>query len=527
MIFAALAAAGALAAVLASASAQGSSTSSFDAIFDDARGLIGGQLVKVAGAQAGSIQRVVVVREGSGANTSFKAKIEGSIDSKFMPFRTNATCTIRPQGLIAENYVDCDPGSPPAPVLRGTHGQPPTVPVQNTTEPVSLLDLFNIFNVPTRERFALIINELGIGTAGEGQNFNDVLYRVNPALKLADQVIGILASQRAQLATLIDSTNTIAQEGATHTGAVQSFLDQAAALSSTTAAHRSNLELAIKRLPGLLAAAQPSLQQLDVVARDGTPLVKQIHASVPYLNRVNTDLAPFVQAARPGLARLAVALDQAIPAIRDVTPVVQQLQDYTQRSLPKTELSGQLFTSLQQAGFLENFLGIIYYVGASISRFDATSHLLDFSILNVQNGACTAYATTPVAGCGANYGSAPASVSTSSSTAGAGQQAAPSDKAKASRKSQPTTGTAAAPSHTSSASGESSSATSSNITSSPASPKAPSSDKTAQGTAGATGALSQLQSVLSAASSTGGQSPPAASTPGGSTLQALMNYLLR
>jgi ABC-type transporter Mla subunit MlaD len=432
-IFLAFAAAGGLATVLLSASAQGSSSSAliarasaqgsssstFAVVFDDARGLVAGQLVKVAGAQAGTITNVSVVKEGSGGSTSFKAKIEGSVDSKFMPFHANATCTIRPQGLIAENYLECDPGSPPAPALQSKGGQPPTVPVQNTTEPVSLLDLFNIFNAPTRERFALILNELGIGTAGEGQNLNDILYRANPALKLADQVIGILTRQSAQLRTLIDATNTIAHEGATHTGAVQSFLAQAAALSSTTAAHRSNLELAINRLPRLLAVAQPSLAQLDVVAREGTPLVQQIGVAAPYLNKVSRDLGPFVAQAKPGLAKLSTALTQAIPAIKHATPLVAALGSYSTRSLAKTQQSGRLFTSLQHAGFLENFLGIIYYVGASVARFDQTSHLLDFAIENIQNGACTQYATTPVPGCGANYGSAPASAARPAATPGA------------------------------------------------------------------------------------------------------------
>ncbi len=416
-IFLALAAAGALAAVLQSASAQGSSTATFAVVFDDARGLVAGQLVKVAGAQAGTIKNVTVVKQGSGGSTSFKAKVEGTIDSKFMPLHANATCTIRPQGLIAENYLECDPGSPPSPSLESKGGQPPTVPVQNTTEPVNLLDLFNIFNAPTRERFALILNELGIGTAGEGQNFNDILYRANPALKLAKQVIGILTRQSAQLQTLIDATNTIVQEGANHTGAVQSFLDQAAAISSTTAAHRSNLQLAINRLPRLLAVAQPSLAQLDVVAREGTPLVQQLGVAAPYLNKVSTDFGPFVRQARPGLAKLSVALTKAIPAIKHATPVVAALNSYTSRSLAKTKLSGKLFTSLQHAGFIENFLGIVYYVGASIARFDQTSHLLDFAIENIQNGACIPYATTPVQGCGANYGSAPASAARSASAA--------------------------------------------------------------------------------------------------------------
>jgi ABC-type transporter Mla subunit MlaD len=437
-IAAAFVVAAAIVAVLLSTSAQGSSTATFDVIFDDARGLIAGQLVKVAGAKAGSIQKVTVAKQGSGANTSYKARIEASIQSQFMPFRANATCTIRPEGLIAENYIDCDPGSPPAPVLRSVGGHPPTVPVQNTTEPVSLLDLFNIFNVPTRERFAMIINELGIGTAGRGQDFNDILYRANPALRLARQVIGILASQKTELAALVDATNTIAQQAATHTGAVQSFLDQASTLASTTAQHRSNLELAVQRLPGLLAAAQPSLQQLDVVAREGTPLVQQLGVAAPYLNQASLDLGPFVAAAKPGLAKLSTALTKAIPAVKHTTPLTKALRNYTTASMAKTKLSGRLFTSLQQAGFGENFLGIVYYVASSLARFDATSHMLSFATVNLSN--CINYATTPVPGCSANYGAASSSA-VARSARGAGTRARqPSSVGSSSRASAPATG---------------------------------------------------------------------------------------
>ncbi len=46
----------------------------------------------------------------------------------------------------------------------------------------------------------MIIDELGIGTAARGQDFNDILRRANPALALARQAISILDRQRAQLA---------------------------------------------------------------------------------------------------------------------------------------------------------------------------------------------------------------------------------------------------------------------------------------------------------------------------------------
>jgi ABC-type transporter Mla subunit MlaD len=395
-----LVAAGVFAALALGSQGRAGSSARFDVIFDNARGLVGGQLVKIAGARAGTIQNVVVTSD-------FKARIEATVDGRFMPFHQNATCAIRPEGLIAENYLDCDPGTADSPPLRASGGHPPTVPVTHTTEPVGLLDLFNIFNLPTRERFMLIIDELGTGTSGRGQDLNDILLRANPTLQAARNAIGILARQRAQLQTIVDATNTIAAQGASHTADLQSFLDRASALTALTAAHGSSISQAVNRLPGLLAQAQPALQQLDVVAAQGTPLVQQIHAAVPSLNRLASDLGPFAAAANPGLARLSTALSHAIPAIRDSTPLIRTLRSYADRSLSGTKVTGELFTNLQQHGFAENFLSVAYYIGASLSRFDATSHMLSLLLIGADNAMCGNYATKPVRGCSAHYGSRP------------------------------------------------------------------------------------------------------------------------
>ncbi len=57
---------------------------------------------------------------------------------------------------------------------------------------------------------------------------------------------------------------------------------------------------------------------------------------------------------------------------------------------------------------MEEFLSVAYYMGTSLSRFDSTSHLLPLLLMAPHNGACGRYATKPVAGCGAHYGSRPA-----------------------------------------------------------------------------------------------------------------------
>jgi ABC-type transporter Mla subunit MlaD len=499
-------------AAIAGSRAEGSSSARFDVIFDDARGLIGGQLVKVAGARAGTIQNVTVTPR-------FKARVEATIDSRFVPFHQDATCTIRPEGLIAENYIDCDPGTADSPVLRSVGGQPPTVPVTHTTEPVSLLDLFNIFNAPTRERFTVLVNELGIGTAGRGQDINDILRRANPTLALARRVIGILARQKAQLATIVDATSAIAAEGASHTANLQRFLDSAAALTSITASHSSNISRSIQLLPGLLDAAQPALQQLDIVAKDGTPLVQQLGAAAPALGRVQHDLVPFAAAAKPALASLSTTLKVGTKALRDVTPLVTTVLKYTQASLPSTQLFATLASNLQQHGFVENFLSVTYYITAALARFDGISHLLSILLIGPNNGLCGSFATKPVAGCSAHYGSQPAfkPVNASADTSrratgpatcaeaaacaarGTSQRTPSPQGASAGPKQLNSTPASASAGAASGAAPQSSSVTPSSGTSASGTPSAgtPSSGTTATGGAGGTQSASQsLQSLV-------------------------------
>src|SRR3954447_17765152 len=101
-----------------------------DALFDTAKGIIPGQLVKVAGVRVGTVQDVTLTRD-------FKARVEIEVDPRFGPFHTDARCEIRPEGLTAENFIQCEPGSVSAKALAPSGETPPTVPVSQTSVPVN------------------------------------------------------------------------------------------------------------------------------------------------------------------------------------------------------------------------------------------------------------------------------------------------------------------------------------------------------------------------------------------------------
>ncbi len=112
------------------------------------------------GAPVGSIQSLDVCTkapcpQGSPLN---KAAVTITVDNAdFTPFYGNAHCAIRPQSLIGEKYVDCQPGSSSSPPLQKISSGPGKgsylLPVANTTSPVDSDIVQDISQQPIRQRF--------------------------------------------------------------------------------------------------------------------------------------------------------------------------------------------------------------------------------------------------------------------------------------------------------------------------------------------------------------------------------------
>ena len=169
------------------------------AIFDNAAFVVTGEDVKVAGVRVGSITDLAVTPDHKAAVT---LDIE---DPAFQDFRADATCKVRPQSLIGEEYVDCVPtqkrqaGEPLPPELEATEDGVRVLPVENTSASVDLDLIGEALRRPYRERLSIIIAELGTGLAGRGKDLNEVIRRANPALKELGAVLRLLASQNDRL----------------------------------------------------------------------------------------------------------------------------------------------------------------------------------------------------------------------------------------------------------------------------------------------------------------------------------------
>ena len=237
------------------------------AIFDNAFTLIEGEDVRVSGVNVGKITALDVTKDNRAA------VVLNITRPGFDDFREDATCTIRPQGLIGERFVECSLTQPrrrgaaePAPLKRIPEGEPGAgqhlLPVEQTSKPVDIDLVNNITRLPERQRLAIILNELGAGVAGRADDLNETIRRANPALGATNQVLKILGEQNQVLRRLATDSDRALAPLARDRQSVASFIENANDVSRATAERRADLEANFERLPRFLEELRPTMTRL-------------------------------------------------------------------------------------------------------------------------------------------------------------------------------------------------------------------------------------------------------------------------
>jgi phospholipid/cholesterol/gamma-HCH transport system substrate-binding protein len=374
------------------------------AIFDNAGFIIPGEDVKVAGVKVGQIDDVEVTPD-------FKAAVVLRIDEPgYQDFRSDAKCIVRPQSLIGEKYVECEPTQ-----KRGVGAEAPgelreiadgpgkgqrLLPVENTERSVDLDLLNDVMRVPYRERLSIILNELGVGLAGRGQDLNAVIRRANPALKEVDEVLRLLARQNDQLKSLAVDSDTIMQPLARERTRVSSAIDNTSQVAAATAERRGDLEADIERLPRFLRELRPTMTRLGALSDEMTPVLSDLGDVAPDINRFLLELGPFSQAGIPALGSLGEAGKIGRPAVESSLPVIRDLRTFAKAARPVGSTLADVLLSFQKNKGIERAMDYIFFQATAVNGFDSFGHYLRAGLIINQ---CASYAVNPVPGCSANF----------------------------------------------------------------------------------------------------------------------------
>lgn len=368
------------------------------AIFDNVAAAVEGEDVRIAGARVGSIESLEVTAENRAA------AVLDVDDDRFTPFRADARCTIRPQSLIGEKFVDCDPGSAPAAPLEeieegdgeGQH----LLPLARTSSPVDLDLINNVMRLPYRERLAIVLTELGAGLAGRGEDLNALIGRANPALRETDRVLAILARQNRVLADLARDSDVALGPIARDKRRVSGFIEQANATAQATAERRADIEAGIERLPRFLRALRPLMADLEGFAGQATPVARDLRAAAPDVSRLIRQLGPFARAATPSLVSLGEATETGRPALLRTRPLIRDLGAFAREARPVASNLDRLTASLDRTGGIERIADYLFFQTLAANGFDGIGHYLRAGlIVNL----CSLYAIQPATGCNANF----------------------------------------------------------------------------------------------------------------------------
>jgi virulence factor Mce-like protein len=375
-------------------SAAAGGTYRVDAIFDNAGFLVSGQDVKIAGAKVGKVAEIHLTPQR-------KARISMDIDRRFAPFRSDADCTIQPQSLIGEKFIQCTPGTVSGRPLAASGDQPPTVPLSGTHAPVDVDIVLSTFRQPTTTRLSLLLGALGNGLAGHGTDLNQAIRRANPALAETNRQLTLVTAARRTIRSLIAESDRVIGVLARRRGDVGRYVEQASAVTATTGARQAQLRATVRGLPALLDETRPALAQLQSLAETGTPVVASLGAAAPATTRLLQRLTPFAGQLRPTLTALGAAAKTGRATVPDAAPQLRRLRRLAGPLTPTAKLTADLFASMREKGAVEGLLRFVYYATAAQARYDDSGHIL--AAFPIVKDTCNLYATTTVKGCDTHF----------------------------------------------------------------------------------------------------------------------------
>ena len=404
--------AGAAALALGAKSGDDGGSKTYHLYFDNAFGLTKGGDFKVAGVRAGKTT-TFKVREVNGrplAEVTAEVTEPGLAD-----LRRDAHCEIRPQSLIGEYFVDCQPGTGKRLPDGGR------LPVERTSSTIAIDLVGDVMRLPYRERLRLIVGELGAGLAGRPGDLSAVLRRAHPALRETSETLRILGRQTSTIKQFIGDARTVIgalenrkEDVSRRRGGRPDSGDQ------RLAAHPARRDL--HRLPAFLAELNPYMNRLGDLTEAQTPVLRDLQSASGELDTFFTRLRPFAAEGTPAfkaLGEMSVTGRRAVQKTakdvkelrklaKDAPGLAKPLRQFLQtiddrgravepdrRAAATGPPSGdKTHTSSSRAGFtgMEAIWNYFYWQALSSNALDDIGHVLRLSIVVNQ---CSSYQVKP------------------------------------------------------------------------------------------------------------------------------------
>jgi phospholipid/cholesterol/gamma-HCH transport system substrate-binding protein len=317
------------------------------ATFENASQLVKGDQVKVGGVPVGSVTDLSLDRHAH-------ARVTLTIDDGALtPLHQGSRIEVRSVGLasIAGRYLALSPG----PNNRAEIGDGGQIPADDTQSEVDLDAVLNSLDPETLSDLRGVVQGLSGATSGRARAFNEAMHDLNPALsQTAATTREVVRDQRAFERFLIESADVVGAV-ATRRADLERLVPAAGSTLQAIANHTADVDELLRRLPPTLREANTTLVNLRGAISDLRPTIRLAHPVAPLLNETLVRLRPVAHEGldaipplrrlidRPGredllgvLRSMPSVADKAVPAFEsgvqtteDAMPVVEALRAYT------------------------------------------------------------------------------------------------------------------------------------------------------------------------------------------------------
>jgi virulence factor Mce-like protein len=285
--------------------------------------------VRIAGTRVGVVSGLSIHQNEKTGRVSAIAdlKLEKSVE----PLPANTKAIVQSVSAIGLKYLELEKGNSSQTIKAGQ-----TIPVSQTTEPVNIDELFNMFDHKTRTAIKVNTNNFGDGLAGRGLGLNNTIAELRPLVTHAVPVLHNLVLPATGLAKLFVGLDRAASQTAAVANANAQGWSDADTFFTAWAGVTKSLEEATEGGPAALEQATYSLPHEAPFLEKGTtfmrllrPGASALRTVAPHLGHAIAEGAVNLKAATALNARLTET-SEAIAAFGQNPLVTLGLEDFTQ-----------------------------------------------------------------------------------------------------------------------------------------------------------------------------------------------------
>jgi ABC-type transporter Mla subunit MlaD len=298
-------------------------------VLPEGSGLQPSNQVRIAGTRVGIVGSLTPHLDPSTGRVTAIANLH--LEKKVEPLPKDTKAEVLSVSAIGLKYLELEKGKSGETIKAGH-----AIPVSQTTEPVDIDQLFNMFDEKTRTAIQVNTNNFGDGLAGRGLEINEALHALKPLVTNAIPVLQNLASPQTDLRGLFKGLDRPAEQTAPVAAQNAALFTEQDTFFTAFASVARSLEEATEGGPASLEQAIYSLPHEAAFTEKSTEFMRLLRPSAKTLTTVAKPLgdafaegAVNLKAATALNTRLA-ASSQALQKFTEDPIVTAGLEDFTQ-----------------------------------------------------------------------------------------------------------------------------------------------------------------------------------------------------